>query len=433
MKLKNIKENLRDDKGFILILALVTMLAMTLIGLSIVMNMTTDTQLARNDREAKLAFQLAEAGIKESIARLHLTRGNAKYIGEKTSDSGSGGPPNRTTAWNAGNSLGRDFSYSAATIGTLGANQNYTVTIRYLTESNQENFCDSNNNLSPNTSGNAATYPTAYTCDKATPEIVMYGRDFGLPDTVTKISYGKLPVYSVVSTGTSNGTTRQIEAYVGASTLNTDTEAGINTNACIDVAGGAAVVNGGVREGGTGCAASTCDDGLGGCVVKATDDMTTYLGEDLAAIIDMADERHSCKNATCSAPGDDIPASGAIEGVIIDWGLPAADPNTHASLIYIDNSGGKDVSLSGDFTGRGILIVSGDLTLSGNLVYEGLVYVLGTLTISGGGGELNVLGGVMANNMVTLNGGITANYDKETLDDVGRQSGSAGIILWKRF
>lgn len=429
MKIRDLKESVKEDRGFILILALVTMLAMTLIGISLVMNMTTDMQLSRNEREAKRAFQLAEAGIKEATARLHLASSKAQYIGEKSGDANY-----RATGWNVGNSLGRDFSSNAAVIGALAPNQSYSVTIRYLDETNPEGFCDSNNAV-PNNSGNALTSPSVWDCSTSTtpPEVVMYGRDFKLTDSLTKISYGKLPIYRLVSTGTSNGTERKIEAYVGASSLNTDTEAGVNTNACISVAGGAAVVSGGVREGGSG-GCTTCDDSLGGCVAKAsTDNMTTYLGEDLSSIIDMADEKHTCKNLTCSSPGDDIPASGAIDTVVTDWGLPASDPNTHSTLVYIDNSGGNAVSLSGNYTGRGILIVSGDLKLSGTLAYEGLVYVLGKLIIGGGGGSLNVLGGVMANDMVTLSGSISATYDKDTLDDVGRQTSGTSAVLWKRY
>ena len=158
--------------------------------------------------------------------------------------------------------------------------------------------------------------------------------------------------------------------------------------------------------------------------------MTDYLGHDLSTVINMADETHKCKDNTCSQPGDDIPSSGSIDTVITDWGDFGG---SRATLIYIDNSGGKEVSISGNFTGRGILIVSGDLKLSGGLQYQGLVYVMGTLTISGGGGDLNVQGGVMADSTVGLNGSITVTYDQATLLDVSRQSSSSAILVWKRL
>ena len=421
-----LKETVRlkatGDRGFVLILALVTMLAMTLIGLSVVMNMTTDLALSRNEREAKTAFQLSEAGIREGVSRLHLASSNARYVGEKSTDANY-----RQITWNDANSLGRNFSSSTNIMGALSSTQSYSVSIEYLDETNSEGFCDSNE-ASPNDSVNSSSPPAS--CDDLPVEVVMYGRDFNIDLTVTKISRGKLPVYRLVSTGASGGTTRVIEAYIGASSLNTDTEAGVNTNSCVNFAGGAFSVTGGMKEGGAG-PCTTCNDGVAGCAAKASDDMVTYLGEDLSEVIDMADETHRCKGPTCNAPGDDIPSSGSIDTVVVDWGDAAGD--TYSTLIYIDNSGGNDVTLSGNFTGRGILIVSGDLKLSGNLVYEGLVYVLGTLTISGGGSALNVTGGVMANDTVSINGNVTVNYNQETLLDVAKQNSTSEMIVWKRM
>ncbi|OGP17282.1 MAG: hypothetical protein A2V21_302845 [Deltaproteobacteria bacterium GWC2_55_46] len=411
-----------DERGFILILALVTMMAMTIIGLSLVMNMTTDVQLSRNERDAKTAFQLAEAGINETMSRLHLPTGNARHVGELTGDAGY-----RTTTWNSDGS--KDFGVDVGGDRNSADNLNYAVTISYLDETNPEGFCDSNG-AGPNNSGNASTSPASWTCNASPVEIVMYGRDFKLADTATYISYGKLPVYEVTSVGTSNGTTRTVVAYVGSSNLNTDTEGAINTNSCISISGGASNITGGVKEaGGGGC--TTCDDTLAGCAAKANDDMTTYLGEDISKIIDFASEKHQCKNATCSASGDDMPASGKIDTVVQDWGDAAGD--TYSTMIYIDNSGGKEAEISGDFTGRGILVVTGDLKLSGSLTYEGLIYVFGTLTLSGGGSELNVTGGIMADNTVSINGNITVSYDQATLEDVAKENSTSSIILWKRL
>jgi Tfp pilus assembly protein PilX len=413
--------DVRDERGFILILALVTMVAMTVIGLSLIMNITVDMQLSKNEREAKQAFQLADGGISEAIARLALSSSQGEYIGELSADANY-----RTTAWNSDNS--HNFGMGVGGDRESADSLDYSVTIRYLDDTNSEVFCDSDN-TGPNTSvSGALTYPSTWTCVNATPEVVMYGRDFMIPNTLTEISYGKQPVYKVISIGTSGGTLRTIEAYIGASALNTDTEGAINTNSCIDVDGGSATISGGIKEGG-GC--SSCD-GLTPCTVKASDDeMQTYLGEDLSAIIDMADERHQCLGATCNVAGDDIPSSGFIDGVVMDWGDFAG--NTYSTMIYIDNAGGKAAQISGNFQGRGILIISGDLELTGGLEYEGLIYVLGTLTISGGGSGLNVTGGIMANNTVSIKGNITVNYDSATLDAVAKENSSSAIMIWKRL
>lgn len=415
-------DKLKSDKGFILILALVTMLAMTLIGISVVMNMTTDLGLSRNEREAKLATQLAESGINEAISRLHLAKVKARYVGEDTGDAGY-----RATGWNSDDS--KNFGYNGSADRRSADNLKYSVDIKYLDETNTEGFCDSNNNVSPNTSLNSSTYPAAWTCDNATPEIVMFGRDFKMNDTLTKISYGKLPVYRITSTGTSNDTTKTIIAYVGASNLNTDTDSAINTNGCVNINGGSTTISGGVKEAGTG-GCTTCNDGIS-CNTKSSDDLQTYLGMELTEVINMANEKHKCKNITCSAAGDDIPSSGKIDTVVTDWGDYAG--NSYSTMIYIDNSGGKEVEISGNFQGRGILIVTGDLKLSGTLAYEGLIYVLGNLTISGGGSDLNVTGGVMASNTVGLNGNVSVTYDQQTLLDVSKENSTSAVILWKRL
>jgi hypothetical protein len=117
--------------------------------------------------------------------------------------------------------------------------------------------------------------------------------------------------------------------------------------------------------------------------------------------------------------------------VVTDWGDFTG--NTYSRLIYIDNAGGKDVSLNGNYEGRGILIISGNIDIGGSFAYEGLIYVLGNLTFSGGGGVLNVVGGVMANNAVATNGGITVTYDQATLDAVAKESSSSAILVWKRL
>ncbi|MBI5454978.1 MAG: hypothetical protein HY956_10135 [Deltaproteobacteria bacterium] len=418
------------EKGFVLILALVTMIAMTVIGLSAVMNMTTDLQLSRNERDSKIAFQLAEAGINEMISRIHLPSTNANYTGEISGESGY-----RDDQWNSGNALGKNIGYGYGANRASAETLNYTVQISYLNDDNSENLCDSNEETDgSNNSGNALKVPdtASWNCPHGTTEVVMFGNDFKIPETVTFIDYGKQPVYKIESTGAYGTTQRTIIAYVGASNLNTDTSAAINTNGCVTISGGSTNITGGVLEYGSGGSCTTCDDGLGGCAAKGTEDvMNTYLGDNISEIINFADETHRCKNMTCSSagpPADDIPASGKIDDVVLNWGDYTND--TYSTMIYVDNSGGKEVEIAGNFTGRGILIVTGDLKLSGTLQYEGLIYVFGQLRLSG---TLNVTGGVMADSTVNVNGNVTATYDQSTLDAVSKENSSSTVILWKRM
>jgi len=435
--MKGIPEN--NEKGFVLILALVTMVAMTVIGISLVMNMTTDMQLSSNERDAKEAFQLAEAGINEAIARLRVpatitqngqgdpvVTPNANFIGEQNTDAGY-----RTVAWNANNSLGRDFGYGYGGNRNSMDNLNYTVTIRYLDESNPEGFCDSNE-TSPNDSSNSTVPPTA--CSQATPEVVMYGQDFNIDSAMTGITHGKYPVYKITSTGTAQGgTTRTVVAYAGASYFDADVGLALSSNDCAVLNGGLAKVEG-PAEVGAGCDCTSIINSHPGttCTNKtAPDNLNDYLGVPLSVLKANADEVHYCTNANCSAPGDDIPASGAIDTVVTDWG----DEN-NPRFIYIDNAGGKAVSLSGNWETAGVLIVTGDLVFSGEFEYEGLVYVLGTVTLNGGGAgseHLEVEGALVAGSVVTMNGNIEVEYEQEALQAVGMALSTSAMIAWKRL
>lgn len=411
-------EEKKNEKGFVLILSLVTMVAMTLIGLSLIMNMSTDMQLSRNEREAKIAFQLAQAGINEAAARLHLPDANSRYIGEDTTDYDTN-PDYRALTW------GNNFSFNSSIIGNLGSNQNYQVTISYLDESNPENFCDDNDTSigagNYDKGMNVAYSTPPFTCDKSPSEIVFYGKDFNILST--KVSRGLLPVYRIVSTGTVENTSRKIEAYVGGSSLNTDSGTALNSNGCITNNGGAVVATTCLT---TGCGGADCD------TVKAATDPTTnmneYLGDTLANIAAQADLKLSCDSpSTCNAVLNSTTDA--------DWGDYSG--NTYSTIIYINNS--SEVNITGndlgpDSGGRGILIVSGDLKLSGNFRWEGLVYVMGTLTLDGGGSGVNITGGVLANSVTTLNGAsLTLNYDLETLKAVARESSSAAMLVWKRM
>lgn len=424
-QIERILKNTASQKGFILILALVAMLAMTIIGISLIMNMSTDFQLARNEREGKQAFQLAEAGINESIARLRLPAANESYVGEPEGVMGDYRDPG---GWGG-------TSFSPTTVPPSAEGLKYTADISYLTEGDDAAYCDSAANsvaLLKNTVGGVPA-ADSLTCND---EVVMYGQDFNicftnLPCLKPSAKKGVYPVYKITSTGTVNTTERVIEAYVGASNINIDTEGAINTNQCFN-AGGSPDIQGPVVEGG-GAACLPCAAGADSCptTAKPADDMTKFLtGDDIATLGAQADVNIACitKNA-CNA---DI---GALADA--DWGDCAGD--TSSKFIYIDTGfvdpepGISAADLPGG-CGRGILVVNGNISISGNARWEGLIYVMGKLTIDG---TVSVTGGIMANQSVLQNGGGNGIilYDKKTLEEVGRQAGSSAktYISWRRL
>jgi hypothetical protein len=60
----------------------------------------------------------------------------------------------------------------------------------------------------------------------------------------------------------------------------------------------------------------------------------------------------------------------------------------------------------------------GDTTINGNGTIDGVVYTLGEMTVNGGGGGINVNGGVFAADEVTLNGNTTVTYNQEYMDAI---------------
>lgn len=455
------------EKGFVLILALVTMVAMMLIGLSLIMNITTDVQLARNEKESMLTFQLAEAGVREASARFHLPSANARYIGEKSTDAGY-----RTTAWT------KQFDSSTAVIGTLPADQRYRVTITYLDETNPEGYCDSNANnnlgainanvndsltasanfsLTPSTDSatcvakggvyNAATLTCSWGCNNGTSEIVMYGQDFNLTSAVTSLQYGTLPVYRIQSDATVNNTTRTIVAYLGESNLNVETFYGINTNGCVTTAGAgtnATIVNdiegmghsaGNVLQGSS-CACPSFGS-YGGtpssCATNKTanTNLDTYLGDTIPNIKSYADQTITCTTAPCTVGGSVW--NGNLSTVVTSWSGSGAQEGV---LLVVDNAGGADANMNGNINGEGILIVTGNLTIGGSIKWEGLIYVLGNITINGLGGDGKIEGGIMAGGNVQINGTggeYTVEYKPEELLEMARQTSSSATTVWKRL
>jgi hypothetical protein len=407
----------KSEKGFALVLALVFMLAMTIIGVSVITNMSTEMHIAGNERDAKLAFQVSESGLQEAFGRIHLTKTSALYVGEIDTDAGY-----RTSAWT------KSFTSSEAGL-------NYTVTLEYLLEDDvlvdeSHPFYDSN--TVANTLLNTTIPPSPGVKNG---EIVYFGQDFNIDATTTSLTIGQFPVYKITSVGSVGGsnTTRTIVAYVGSSNLDLDTGYAIDTNSCMTINGGSFEIDGLTNQD---AACGTCETLLDstpgeGCVAKAADDdLDTYLGLPLSEVKSMSDEVHYCLGApNCSDVNDDIPNSGQLDAIVQDWGDFAGD--TYGSYIYIDNPG-NEVVLTGDFEGRGLLVVNGDLRINGGFDYEGLVYVYGTLTLGGGGNSVNITGGLVADDTVTFNGTIDVDYDKETLEDVSRQNKSQALLLWKR-
>jgi len=97
-----------------------------------------------------------------------------------------------------------------------------------------------------------------------------------------------------------------------------------------------------------------------------------------------------------------------LTGMSDQWGTPVgtgtANPLTYSgplNIVYFDMGGDKTLKLAGGSHGAGILLVDGNLELNGGFQWYGLVIVTGALDFTGGG-EKNITGGVMAGETATV-------------------------------
>ncbi|HZX36090.1 MAG TPA: pilus assembly PilX N-terminal domain-containing protein [Thermodesulfobacteriota bacterium] len=446
-KSAGIKQERGDEKGFVLVLAIIIMAAMTAIGLAVVTTSTTDMFIARNEVESKNAFYLAQSGMEEALGRMHLRATNARFVGENSAQKAYRKLSTMPVAiYGAGfpGTPGNSFSSSVLNVAGLGGT--YNVTVDYAREEagtwsdDGGTFNDDEGHIPGN-------------------EVVRYCTGFGFSGTgvPTNCDSGQ-PVYKVTSTGTtSSGTVATIVAYAASSMLNVlppgdtilFTEGGITigpaANATIN--GRIASFSGSV----TNCQiAKNCNDRSGDIPgwspLWTAGGMTDYIGVNITELKNMADfpspYDQSGGNVNYSTNGQ----WGTVcnEGTVNDTTDPAVksahDCDNESKIIYIDNAG-KTANLAANSTGRGILVVTGDLDLAGGVLWEGMIYVMGDLSISGDvtvfgtvmvdGGAASVDGAMSAND-VNVNGGFNVFGSTEIADGVGDQVGAPKILRWHR-
>ncbi len=83
-----------------------------------------------------------------------------------------------------------------------------------------------------------------------------------------------------------------------------------------------------------------------------------------------------------------------------DHTLPANAPGQDPKITYVNGS----LSLSGQMTGGGLLVVTGDLNTNGRLTWDGLIIVVGHGYMDAGGLNQGVYGGVFVANMSLVGG-----------------------------
>lgn len=487
---KTFNEKINSQSGFALVLTLVVMAAMTAIGLAALTNSTTDLLITRNEKEARLAFTLAEIGIDEALSRMSLrlylldsdgvptTNIDPRRVGETPTDKadriasnipqiGPGGAvPDAFTSWSASGTHVNAVEVVGLRDEDLGGS--YSVDVDYTYESEDPyTWCSTPIGL----------YDDG--CAAGIVDIVLFCEAFGfIGGGALKECDGAEPVYEIISKGkTLSGTEAVVKVYVSASSLNVVppgnsilfTERKIdlgNNNVKVEGATGGTLgkvaarniegddIPGGIR-GNTladrvqvgnndtdGCATNNNCIDISDTGVSIIDDWSAgdfedYLGmpfRDLKGFSDhvLPKTSNNQENVPTGILGTICDEDSVDEADHID--CPLGEP----SIVYLDNgdgNGGGTYNIAGGETGRGIMIVTGDLQLAGGFVYEGFIYVLGNLTTTGSTtiwGAIMVKGKTFGDPAIELRGSMTIDGSIPVATAVATSLGISKVLRWQR-
>ena len=356
------KDNQKQgEKGFVLVLALLMLLVLTLIGASGMSTTNFETLIAGNKRISSNAFYVAEAGINEFMGRFR-TGATGEF-----SDSSPTSPNWRLfLAINAQKAA--RIGYSS---GTTGHNflQSLQNELDFAVEARHK--LDASNNV-----------------------VVLAG----------------FPVYIVMSHGyTAEGGHKAIEVEIMKSPY-VAPPASLYSKSPVNLQGSSTYISGidhcpvdGVANNKPGIITTTPTITQAGSPTVEGDpdrvtnspinlplnDMVTYLGKGADFIYKYTGNQ-------------------TLTGLSDEWGTPTGTSTTEPlsydgpiNVVYFNMDGNKTLTLAGGSHGAGILAVNGNLELKGSFKWYGVIIVTGALDYTGGG-EKNVTGAVMAGETTTV-------------------------------
>jgi len=337
---------LREENGIALILAILLLLILTLMGISSVNIANYDSAISGNKRSSEQAFYIAEAGINEFKGRL-----NQGVTGQITDNNPTDPDWRLFLAINQAKAKGIGYDPSKPKhvfVQSLQGQLDFEVEVRHMVDSN-----------------------------------------------LNVMIYGWKPVYIAKSYGSAtDGGKKVIEAEIKKG-RSLDPPAALYSKAPISVKSNSTKILG--------------DDQCGtfdkfGIVTTSTITITGYPTID-------SQEMNSSKVLGLQALVDDFneyanynyeyTSDRTLTGM--NWGTPVLDPVTgllsytgNMNVIYFNMNEINELTLSGNSSGAGILLVEGDLAIQGSFNWYGVIIVTGSLRSTGGSTTVNVTGAVLA-------------------------------------
>ncbi len=392
IKMKAKKE--KDERGFVLVIAILLLLVVTLLGVSGISTTNHDNLISGNKRIGQQAFYVAEAGVDEFLSRFR------QGVTGAISDSAPTNPN-----WKVFIALNRT---RAESIGYSSGDANHT-------------FVQSLQNL----------------LDFA----VEVKHKVNIANNV--ITKAGNPVYIVKSYGvTSEGGNRTIEVEL-QKCPNLDPPASLYSEQPIDINGSSTYIQG-LDQCGTNnkpgilttlpSSDPSAIDINGSPTINGTPSIQ-YNGQNLP-LRETIDYLKNEANFKYSFSGNTT-----LTGYSDSWGNPTSSgtesPLSYTGpmmIVYFKMDGNTTLKLAGGSHGAGILIVDGNLELNGGFKWYGLIIVMGALDYTGGG-DKNVTGGILTGESATVEVDIGGNagiiYCSSVADQIKQTVKPVKITQWR--
>ncbi len=377
---------MKNEKGFILVLALVMLLVVTLLGLSAMSTSVFEVKIGANDLTSKKSFYVAEAGWNEFTARfkagdiqdnaptninwsrfIATTEGRAKEIGYDSGDD--------------------DQLYIPSSQSRL----DYAVMVTHRVE----------NSKVMTKAGHPVYVATSHGWSGEGNKVVEVTLNKSPSLDPPGALYSKTSIYVKGSSTNING-----NDFCGESN-----KPGIITTTNTIVTSGSPVI-----------------DGLP--PMEKLSPLNLPLGEYVNYLKDYANVNYSYldnKTLTGLDFGTLTGGSKTTEPL-----KPIGSPN----VVYFDMNRVNTIKLAGGCHGEGILLVDGNLEINGGFSWYGVIIASGALTFTGGG-EKNITGGVLAGEMTSVEVDVIGNaailYCSEVWQYLKDRVPGFKIVLWRQL
>jgi len=429
LRLSRIGSVCKNENGAVLVIGLMFLAILALLGTTAVVMTTTDMQIGANYKTSVQALNASEAGYEEARARLKGQASEANYTGDPaaspnpwwsayilTSSSFQlSDDPNYDGNYTNYIPTAADHANTSVAANSLQSDITYMAKIRHKREFDAEQ------------AGHAVATPHYYDGDgvtttnsQASPgNIIYYGYgDPAQPTTLVQFTGGSVagarPLEIITAYGKTDPDgsafkTTEIEVARPSPPPITSALYGKDT---MTINGGSGYISG---EDNCGVSASIPPI----YVVNPSpppskvveNPAPTYAGTPASAM-------EGSTNVDISGYVSSLNASATIT-ITSDQNGTSYGTSTDFVTCYSDTSNPNNVNglKLQNVSGYGLLLVEGDLILAGGFDWNGIVLVTGTLTFNGGGSGVNILGAVLANQTVDINGGLDIRYDSCMIED----------------